>query len=103
MPPGEKSHVPVRLIRESSKMFVARIPFDDERNVFVLLPLQRVDVAHASYGLFAAEVLLNVRYQAERKYLHLCTARPILSLVVPVSTLSSMSLQVELKSHTLPD
>ena len=83
-------------------MFVARIPFDDERNVFVLL-LQRVDVAHAPDGLFAAEVLLEVRCQVEGKYLHLCTARPIQCHVVPVSSLSSMSLQVELKSPTLPD
>ena len=28
VPPGEQSHVPVRLIRESSKMLVALITFD---------------------------------------------------------------------------
>ena len=47
MPPNEQSDVPVRLIRESSKMLVAPIPFDAERDWFVLLLVQRVDVARA--------------------------------------------------------
>ena len=34
MPPGEQGHVPLRLIRESSKTLVAPIPHDDGRNPF---------------------------------------------------------------------
>ena len=35
--PGEQRHVPVKLIREPSKMLVAPIPFDGERKFFELL------------------------------------------------------------------
>ena len=66
MPSGEQCHFPVKLIRESSKMLVPPIPFDDERIVFVLLLLQRAGVARAPSGLFAAEVLLELRNQVER-------------------------------------
>ena len=42
-------------------MLVAPVPVEAERNLFVLLLLHRVDVAHAPYGLFAADVLLELR------------------------------------------
>ena len=77
-------------------MFVAPTPFDDERNLFVLLPLQRVDVARAPDGLMDAEVHLELRYHVERTYPVLCAAQSIHCLLVPVSIPSSMSLQVEL-------
>ena len=38
---------------------------------------QRVDVARVLYGLFAAEVLLELRFQVEGTYLVLCAARPM--------------------------
>ena len=53
MSPGERGDVPVRLIRESSMMLVAPIPFDDERNVPLLLLLERVDVGRAPCGSLA--------------------------------------------------
>ena len=48
MPPDEQGRVPVRLTR------------DAERNVFVILLRQRVDVC----GLFAADKRLELRYQS---------------------------------------
>ena len=44
------------MIRESSKMLVAPLPSDAERNLFGLLRPERVDFACAPCGLFAAEV-----------------------------------------------
>ena len=74
MPPGE--HVPVKWIREHPKMLVAPIPLDAERNLFGLLLPQRVDVAHALYGLYAAEVLTELRCHVDGKIV-LCAARAI--------------------------
>ena len=62
-PPDVQRHVPVTLIREPSKMLVAAIPSDVERNLFELLLIQRVDVARAPYGFFAAKVHSGLRYQ----------------------------------------
>ena len=77
MPAEKHSHVFVTLLRESSKMLVDPVPFDVERNGFVLLLISRVDVARVPNGLFYAEALLEFRYDVERTHLALCAARPI--------------------------
>ena len=75
MSPGEQSHVPVRLIRESSQVLVAPIPFDDERNLVVPLLRERVDVVRAPCGFFAVEVRLGLRCRVRRACVVLCAAR----------------------------
>ena len=60
--PQEPCHDPVRLIREPLKTLAAPTPPDDERISYDFLLLERVDVARATCGLFAAEVLLECRY-----------------------------------------
>ena len=78
MSPVEQGRVPVRLIRDSSKLLVAPIPFDDERDQVVC-------------GLFAAEVRLEHRCQVEGECLVLCAAWSIHCSVVLVSILISIS------------
>ena len=51
VPPDEQGQVPVKLIRESSKMPVAPIPLDVERNLRALLRVQRADDVRAPHGL----------------------------------------------------
>ena len=68
-------------------MFVVLIPSDVERHRFELLPLQRVHVAQAPHGLFAAEMLLELRCRVEKKYFVLCASWSIHSSVVLVSLL----------------
>ena len=97
MPPDEEVHVPVRLIQESSKILVAPIPFDLQRNSFAFLLLQRVDVACAPSGLFCAED------QVEGTSLVLCAARPIHRQIVLVSIHSPIRFLIYLKSPRLPD
>ena len=79
------------MIRASSKVLVASIPFDDERHDVRLL-LERVDVARAPCGLFAAEVRLELRCQGEGECLVLCAALSVQCFALPVSFLSSMLL-----------
>ena len=93
VPRGEQGHVPVRLIRESSKMLVAPIPFDYERTLLVLLLPQRVDVALAPHGLLAAEVLLELRYHVEK---HIVLGS--LFTLACLQFKAQMSLQVELEN-----
>ena len=52
--------MPAGLNREPSKMVVAPIPSDAERNVFDLLLLEQVVVACAPCGSFATEVHLEL-------------------------------------------
>ena len=68
------SHVPVRLILESSTMLVAPSTSDAKLLLFELLLLQRVDVARARCGLFATVVHLELRYQVEGESLVLAAA-----------------------------
>ena len=76
----EQGQLPVRLIRESSKMLVAPIPFDAERNLFERLLLQRVEVAREPFGFFAAEVHLELRYPVEGTYIVPCAPWPIVDV-----------------------
>ena len=78
-------------------MLVAPIPFDTEWNLCVFLVLQRVFVARAPYGLFAAKVLLE-----PKEKISFSVARSFFC-VVSVSIPSSMSFLIELKSPILPD
>ena len=96
MLPDDLSHYRVKLIRGSSRRVISLIPFAVKRTWFELLPLQRVDVAREPCGLFAAEMLLEVRYQVEGTKIVFCAAWPIHFLVVRVSIPSSMSCQIEL-------
>ena len=93
VPPGEQSHVSVRLIRKLPKMLVSPIPFDNDRNLFMLL-LQRVEVARAPYSELLCEV--------EEEYLLPSGAWSTHCLVVPLSMPSSMLLQIELQSPMMP-
>ena len=79
------------------KSLTGHLAFNDKRSWFVFLHLQRVDVARVPCGFFAADVRLELRCQVERKCLVFCTAWLIHCLVVPVSLISSMLLQVELR------
>ena len=73
MLPDERFHNPWRWIRECPKMLVAPIPSDTQRNLFELFVPERVDVARAPCGLFAAEVLLDTSLPCRRKIpRHLC-------------------------------
>ena len=96
MLPDEQRHDPARLIRESANRLKAPMPYDAEQDLFESLHLGHVDFARAPCGLFAAEVLLELRHQVEEEQL-------VLSYVLHVSMPSSMSFQIELKNPKLPD
>ena len=78
MLPDERCHDPLRWIRECSKMIVAPIPSDTQRNLYWLLVPERVDVdvARAPCGLFAGEVLLDPSLPCRRKI-----SRPVCCMV----------------------
>ena len=48
VPPSEQRHVPARLILEPSKMLVAPVTFDDERNLVVLFLFGELIFAHGA-------------------------------------------------------
>ena len=97
--PGEQCHFAVRLIGESSKMLISLISIDDARNLFMLLFLQAVDVAHAPYGpkCFLSFVI-KLKEKISFSVLH---GRFIVQLFQS-QLKNSMSLKVEL-SPILPD
>ena len=100
--PDEPCHDTARMIREALKTFAAPSPPCDEWHLFERLLLER-GVARAPCGLFAAEVLLELRYQVEGGYLVLFAAWSMHCSIVHFSILSSMSFEIELKNATLPD
>ena len=55
-------------------MLVAPIPSNAERRLLELFLLERVDVARAACGLFAAELLLEFRYQVDGGHIVLFAA-----------------------------
>ena len=93
VPPDEKGHVPVRLIRESSDMPIAPIPSDVGRHVVELLLLQRVDVTGAPQGFLLTKCILSFVAKSKENISFPLVQGPIHCLVVPVPFASSLLLE----------
>ena len=102
MPPDGQSHDLVRLIRQSSQMFVAPIPFDAKRNLFVLLHFNEFMLLVHHMGSLLPKVLLELRHQAEGKYRSLYCTADSLFIYACLSSKQGVRIAVSLKQLVIP-